>query len=36
MPLHSVNPEAVLQRSSYKKVFQKYAGNLQENTDAGI
>ena len=29
-----VTPEAALHRCSYKKVFGKYAANLQENTHA--
>ena len=29
-------PEAALERCSYKKVFWKYAANLQENTYAEV
>ena len=31
-----LNPEVTLHSSSYKKVFWKYAANLQENTHVKV
>ena len=35
-PWYLFSSEAALQRCSYKKVFLKYAANLQENTHAKV
>ena len=34
--LENLTAEAAIQRCSYKKVFWKYAANLQENTHAKV